>query len=127
MKKILLLLLFSSHVFAQGVPVQASLAELIEYGVSESGVSINVITDLMTPTSININKVNGHDVCSAEGKGYVVSLQNALLKHSNLHSVLSVYGAYVRVDENNFKHLPEGSDELVKVLDKCHNLYVSVE
>ena len=127
MKKLLLLLLFSSPVFAQGIAVKASLADLIEYGVSESGVSINVIPNLMTPSSININKVNGHDVCSAKGKEYVMSLQGALLKHSNLHSVLSVYGAYVRADENNFKHLPGGTDDLVKLLGKCRYLYVSVE
>ena len=127
MKKYLLLLFFSAHVFAQDVAVKTSLADLIEYGVKESGVKINVIPDLMTPTSLNINKVNGLDVCDTEAKKHVISLQSALLKHKNAHSILSVYGAYLRTNESDFKYLPEGSPELVKLLGKCRNLYVSVE
>ena len=127
MKAFLFLFLVSLQTFAQDIPVKKSLAGLLESAVTKSGIKINIVPDLMTPTSVNINMVNGIDVCNPNAKDMIIKLQNALLEHPDSYQIISIYGAYLRTSESNFKVLPEGSDELLKLLGECKNLYVRVK
>jgi hypothetical protein len=74
---------------AQSKPVNTRLAEMVEQVVSRSGVSINV--SQMDATSVNINRVNGKDVCSPEAEKDVRVLQAAFIEHPNIYQSYSIY------------------------------------
>jgi len=91
-----LLILSSTAVFwlsgpsyAEDQKVKNELADLIEAVVKDTGLNINISeTNYL---SVNINMVNGRNVCSPEAKKDVVRLQEAFNKHPNIYKNIGPY------------------------------------
>ncbi len=79
----------SSPSYAQDQKVKTELADMMEAVVKETGLNINISeTNYL---SVNINKVNGRNVCSPEAKDDVVRLQEAFNKHPNIYKNIGPY------------------------------------
>ena len=76
-------------VYAQDQKVKTELADMIETVVKETGLNINISeTNYL---SVNIDKVNGHNVCSSEAKDDVERLQEAFNRHPNIYKNIGPY------------------------------------
>lgn len=75
--------------FAQDQKVKTELAEMIEAVVKETGLNINISET--NYASVNINKVNGRNVCSSEAKDDVVRLQEAFNRQVNIYKNIGPY------------------------------------
>ena len=62
---------------------------MIEEVAKETGFSINISET--NYISVNINKVNGRNVCSNEAKDDVVKLQQAFNRHPNIYRNIGPY------------------------------------
>ena len=82
-------LLLGGYVYGQDQKVKLELADMIETVVKETGLSINISETNFT--SVNINKINGRNVCSKEAKDDVVALQQAFNKHPNIYKNIGPY------------------------------------
>ena len=82
-------LLLGGYVYGQDQKVKSELADMIEAVVKETGLSINISETNFT--SVNINKINGRNVCSKEAKDDVVALQQAFNKHPNIYKNIGPY------------------------------------
>lgn len=122
----LVLLLLPCVVLAQGIPVKSTLAELVEDAARQTGLSINVPPAHMTETTININTIEGINVCDPKARKNVIALQKAFSEHKNLRQTISVYGIYVRSRDGQIKYLPGDSPKVKDFIGECKYLYVSV-
>jgi hypothetical protein len=75
--------------YAQDQKVKTELADMIEAVVKETGLNINISET--NNLSVNINKVNGRNVCSLEAKDDVVRLQEAFNRHPNIYKNIGPY------------------------------------
>ena len=109
---------------AQYRPVYAELATMVEEVVAETGISINISES--TPTSVNINQVNGRDVCSAEARADVERLQHVFDVHSNIH--MNIGPALITITDRTGKKFSGDRRKLEKegIFKGCSNIYVSV-
>lgn len=82
-------LLMCGSCAAQNQAVDARLAEMVEEVVAKTGLSVNVSRVEMT--SVNIDRINGRDVCASEAAGDVKRLQAAFIEHPNIHESFSIY------------------------------------
>lgn len=62
---------------------------MIETVVKQTGLNINISET--NYFSVNINKVNGRNVCSLEAKAEVVRLQEAFNRHPNIYKNIGPY------------------------------------
>lgn len=127
MKIILVILtILPSATFADNVPIKESLAKLIENAVLETNLSINVVSQ--TESSVNINKINGVNVCMPEIKSQVLMLQKALFSNVNARRVYSMYEIDIRLSpKGKILHLNNSSSEFRKIIKGCINVYVAIE
>ena len=118
------LFLSSAFAFAGESPlVDARLAEIVEGAVKATGFSINISES--TEYSVNINTINGRNVCDKEAAGDVKRFQDAVGEQPN---VRNNYGpAYYSVTRDGTRKVLS-PEQLIKqgVLKGCTNIYVSV-
>lgn len=81
--------LIGSPTYAQDQKVNNELADMIETVVKQTGLNINISET--NYFSVNINKVNGRNVCSLEAKAEVVRLQEAFNRHPNIYKNIGPY------------------------------------
>ncbi len=120
------LLAFASPqpVRAGGEPVREDLASMVEQVVVQTGLSINVSES--TPTSVNINQVNGRSVCAAEARSDVEKLQLAFESHPDIHR--NIGPVLIRITDRSGNKTPGEPSELERagVVKGCPNVCVSV-
>ena len=110
--------------FPEGIPVKETLARMVEEVVAEVGYDINIPE--MTRTSININKIDGLDVCAPEAREKVISLQTAFSKHKDIYRNYSIYAVYVRDEDGGVHYLPGDSPKVKELIGDCNYVYTSV-
>ena len=119
------LLLASFAVQSASSPVvDTRLAKIVEGAVSATGLGINISHS--TRYSLNINKINGQDVCAPASKSEVRQLQNAL---NNQPGIKENYGpAYYSLTSTDGTHKILSPEQLKEqgILNACTNIYVSV-
>ena len=97
---------------------------MVEEVVAETGISINISES--TPTSVNINQVNGRDVCSTEARADVERLQRAFDAHPNIHR--NIGPALITITDRAGRKVSGDRRKLEKegIPKGCSNIYVSV-
>ena len=118
------IIIFPILSFANDMPVKTELAVLLEESIKESGLSINVVN--ITEKSININRIEGIDVCAPAAKNNVQALQKIFTKHKDFRMTISIYGVYVKTKSGKMKFLDGKNPKIKSKLGKCKYLYVSV-
>jgi len=104
--------------------VRADLADMIEQVVKKTGLSINI--GHSTSTSVNIDKVSGHNVCSPEARADVEALQRAFDAHKSIYRIIGP--TLISITDRNGKKTYGDRKKLEAqgVLKGCTDLYVSV-
>ena len=105
-------------------PVRNELADMVEQVVAETRISINI--SAMTDTSVNINEVNGKNVCSQEAKEDVIKLQKAFDSHPNIYLNIGPY--IVSSTDHEGKKVYGDLQKLRAdgIVPECTNVYVSI-
>jgi hypothetical protein len=108
----------------ENIPVNDALADMVEEVGAATGMSLNIVKQ--TPTSLNINKVNGRNVCSADAGADVETLQRAFDRHPNIHR--NIGPALVTLTKRDGTKIHGNLDLLRRkgILAGCTNIYVSV-
>lgn len=107
------------------IKVDFALANMIEEVVRKTKFSIN-ISD-MTRKTINIDKIDGLDVCDPKAKEKVLSLQKAFNEHPNIYRNYSFYGVWVKKPNGQFNYVSGDSAEYKKLINNCRNVYIAVK
>jgi hypothetical protein len=111
-------------VFADSQPVREDLATMVEEVGAQTGLSFNI--GASTPTSVNINQVNGRSVCSAEARADVERLQRAFDAHRSIYK--NIGPVLITITDRSGKKTSGDRAKLEKdgILKGCPNIYVSV-
>lgn len=119
-----ILLCFPAVGFGVNQPVKDELADMVEQVVVSTGLSINI--SQQSRTSVNINKVNGLDVCSNEASNDVLTLQQAFDQHPNIYK--NIGPRLVSIASEDGKKTIGSLDALKAqgAVDGCPNIYISV-
>ena len=97
---------------------------MIEAVAKETNFRINISE--MNFTSVNINKINGRNVCSKEAKNDVTILQQAFNNHPNIYKNIGPYLVSFSYKDGSRKF---GDIALLRsqgVIPGCTNIFVSV-
>lgn len=125
--KLILLLVLPGIVFAQGVEVKKSLKTMVDNVVDKAGIdNIKISPNGMTPTSLNIDQIDGVGLCDPAIRPKVEKLAKLFSKHRNIRTVISTYGVYVKKENGKVTFLPRTAEQVQHLVGNCKNLYVSV-
>ncbi len=117
-------LLLGSLAYAADQKVKTELADMIEAVVKETGLNINISdTDYL---SVNINEVNGRNVCSKEAKDDVVKLQEAFNRNPNIYKNIGPYLVSFTYEDGSRKFGDIAKLRKQGKLPNCTNIMVSV-
>jgi hypothetical protein len=114
----------SGPCYAQDQKVKTELADMIEAVVKETGININISET--TYFSVNINKVNGRNVCSSEAKDDVLKLQEAFNRHPNIYKNIGPYLVSFTYKDGTRKVGDVAELRRQGKLPDCTNIIVSV-
>jgi len=108
----------------EGIPVNEELADMVEEVSAATGISLTI--GMQTPTSVNIRKVNGRNVCAPESLSDVERLQLAFERHPNIYR--NIGPALVVITGVDSRKKRVSLDELRArgVIAGCPSIYVSV-
>jgi|SRR5690349_7622740 len=119
------LLLTSAVANAGGSPtVDTRLAIIVEGAVKATGQSINISQS--TTYSVNINKINGKDVCDPATAAEVKRLQDALNDQPNIKENYGPAYYSLTSPDGTRKVLSPEQLKTQGTLKGCTNIYVSV-
>lgn len=124
MRYFLIAIFFTGVSVAKDIPVKDELATMLEDIIVEVGFSVNISG--MTETTVNINKINGVDVCDKEIKFEVLELQDAFNQHPNIRKTISTYSAYFKKEDGSVVRTDRSSSKFVELVGDCKLLYVAV-
>lgn len=100
---------------------------MVKEVVARSGMeNVSVSPNSMTPTSINIDKIDGVGLCDPKIKPQVEKLAKLFSKHRHIRNVISSYGVYVKKKNGKVTYLPGTATQVQHLVGDCKNLYVSV-
>jgi hypothetical protein len=105
-------------------PVRADLAKMVEEVVAKTHVTINISGS--TELSVNINEVNGRNVCAPEARSDVERLQRAFDAHKSIYR--NIGPALISITDASGKKTYGDRQKLEAqgVLKGCTNILVSV-
>ncbi len=116
--------LFSGYVHGQDQKVKFELADMVEAVAKETNFRMNISE--MNFTSVNINKINGRNVCSKEAKKDVMRLQQAFNNHPNIYKNIGPYLVSFSYKDGSRKIGDITSLRNQGVIPGCTNIFVSV-
>ncbi len=100
---------------------------MVKEVVAKSGMeNVSVSPNSITPTSINIDKIDGVGLCDLAIKPKVEKLAKLFSKHRHIRNVISSYGVYVKKKSGKVTYLPGTAPQVKHLVGDCKNLYVSV-
>ena len=106
------------------IKVDLALADMIEEVMRKTKFTIN-ISD-MAKKVVNIDKIDGLNVCNPKAKKKVLELQKAFNEHPNIYRNYSFYGVWIKKTDGTFNYIPTDSAEYKKLVKSCHHIYISV-
>jgi len=107
-----------------GIPVDFRLADMVEEVLKKTNLKINI--SAMTEKTLEINKVNGVDVCNIRSKERVLKLQKFFVAQRNIYKNESIYSSWVKKENGNFTYVSEKNMRRKGLKNACKTVYISV-